>query len=180
VNNGEEPSLGGMERFLYLDSKLYLPDDLLTKVDRMSMAHSLEVRVPFLDHKVIEWACSIPFSLKLKGRTTKYILKRAMKNLLPRETLKQRKQGFAVPLERWFRNDLSVFARKVLLEGPSRSGRFFRPESVRNLVGEHEKGAQRFGNQLYALVVFELWCRMAQASRGRAAASSLTLEDLVS
>ena len=84
-----------VDQFLYLDSKIYLPDDLLTKVDRMSMAHSLEVRVPLLDHKLAELAFSMPHSLKMKSRTTKYILKQAMRDLLPREILRQRKQGFS-------------------------------------------------------------------------------------
>ena len=162
-----------MDKFLYLDTKLYLPDDLLTKVDRMSMLHSLEVRVPLLDRKLVELAASIPFSLKLKGRTTKYILKQAMKGLLPERILKQRKQGFQVPLDRWFHNELFGFTRKLLLEEDSRSRRFFRPQYIEWLLSEHRKGRQRFGYQLYALVTFELWCR-------KTTSDSLTWKDLVS
>jgi len=168
-----------MNKLLYLDSKLYLPDDCLTKVDRMSMLHSLEVRVPFLDHKLIELVSSIPFSMKLKGRTTKYLLKKAMKGLLPPRILKQRKQGFQIPLGRWFEGELSFLARKLLLEDKSRSRRFFRPAYVEWLLGEHQAERQRFGNQLYALVVFELWYRLAEETRGKVASKSFELKDLV-
>ncbi len=168
-----------IDKFLYLDSKVYLPDDLLTKVDRMSMLHSLEVRVPLLDHKVVELASSIPFSLKVRGRTTKYILKKAMQGLLPANILKQRKQGFALPLEQWFRGELYAFAKKVLLEGPGLSRRFFRREYVTRLLEENRAGRQRFGNQLYALVVFELWCRLTQETKSSGSSRSFSLKDLI-
>ncbi len=167
-----------MDKFLYLDSKIYLPDDLLVKVDRMSMCHSLEVRVPFLDHKVVELAGSIPFSLKLKGSTTKYILKQAMKEMLPSEILKQRKQGFSIPIQRWFRNEFFGFAKKVLSEEQSLCRQYFRPEYIRWLLEEHQSGRQRFGTQLYALVVFELWCRLSQETGGRFSSKSFSLKDL--
>ena len=175
----QERASSVMNKLLYLDSKIYLPDDCLTKVDRMSMLHSLEVRVPFLDHKLIELVSSIPFSMKLKGRTTKYLLKKAMKDLLPAGILKQRKQGFQVPLGRWFQGELSFFARKLLLEDKARSRRFFRTPYVEWLLEEHQEGRQRFGNQLYALVVFELWCRLAEETRGKMASKSFQLKDLV-
>ena len=168
-----------IDKLLYLDSKIYLPDDLLTKVDRMSMIHSLEVRVPFLDYKLVELVASIPFSLKLKGRTTKYILKQAMKNLLPPRILKQRKQGFSIPLQHWFRAELYPFARRVLLDPNALSRRFFRSEYVSWLLERHRSGEQRFGSQLYALLVFELWCRLAEESRGSMISRTLSLKDLV-
>ena len=168
-----------LEKFLYLDSKIYLPDDLLTKVDRMSMAHSLEVRVPLLDHKLVELAASIPFSLKLKGRTTKYILKQAMKRMLPPKILKQRKQGFSIPIHRWFREDLASFSKRILLEEKCLSRRFFRPAYVQWLLEEHQNGRQRFGSQLYALVIFELWSRLAKETKGKISSTSFTLKDLV-
>lgn len=173
-----DPAGSLMDKFLYLDSKIYLPDDLLAKVDRMSMCHSLEVRVPLLDHKVVEQAGTIPFPLKLKGSTTKYIFKKAMKGLLPPDILKQRKQGFSIPIQRWFRNELSEFAGKVLLEDHSLARRYFRPEYLRQLLEGHRSGRQRFGTQLYALVVFELWCRLAQETGGRLSSKSFSLKDL--
>lgn len=154
---GRNGSGTGMEKLLYWDSKVYLPDDLLTKVDRMSMVHSLEVRVPLLDHKLVELAASIPFSLKLKGRTTKYILKRAVEKTLPSGILKQRKQGFAIPVHRWFREELFNFSEKILLKEKSQSRRYFRPSYIRWMLDAHKSGKQRFGFQLYALVILELW-----------------------
>ena len=168
-----------MEKFLYLDSKIYLPDDLLTKVDRMSMLHSLEVRVPLLDHRLIELVGSIPFSMKLKNRTTKYILKQSMKNVLPSQTLRQRKQGFSIPLQRWFRYELSDFSRKLLLEEKSSTCRFFNPKYVEWLLAEHRNGRQRFGAQLYTLVVFELWHRLVGQTKGRIDSETISLKDLV-
>ncbi|MBI2167180.1 MAG: asparagine synthase (glutamine-hydrolyzing) [Candidatus Omnitrophica bacterium] len=167
-----------IDQFLYLDSKIYLPDDLLTKVDRMSMAHSLEVRVPLLDHKLAELAFSMPHSLKMKSRTTKYILKQAMRGLLPRGILRQRKQGFSIPLERWFRNELYSFARKILVEDEPVSRRYFRLDYVRWLLEAHRRGAQNFGSQLYALVVFEIWCRTNLNPEGRVSSLNLSLKDL--
>lgn len=175
----EAPAASLMDRLLYLDSKIYLPDDLLTKVDRMSMLHSLEVRVPLLDHKLIELANSIPFSLKVRGGTTKYILKQAMKGLLPAPVLKQRKQGFSVPLGKWFREELFPFAKKLLLDEKGFSRRHFRREYMERLLEEHRSGRQRFGAQLYALVILELWHRMAEETKGRVASKAFTLEDLV-
>lgn len=175
---GQENASSVMDKLLYLDSKVYLPDDCLTKVDRMSMMHSLEVRVPLLDHKLIELVSSIPFAMKLRGRTTKYLLKKAVKGFLPPRVLKQRKQGFQVPLGRWFQEELSMVARKLLLEN-SRSRRFFRPAYVEWLLNEHREGKQRFGNQLYALVVFELWYRLAEETGGKVASKSFELKDLV-
>lgn len=165
------------DKCLYFDSKVYLADDILAKVDRMSMMHSLEVRVPLLDHKVVELAAAIPFSLKMKGRTTKYILKKSLQGFLPADILKQRKQGFSIPLDRWFREGLSTIAGKLLLHpAESLSRRFFRPEYVQTLLAEHCSGRQRFGSQLYALMVFELWARMNLTASGRG--QTISMKDL--
>lgn len=168
-----------MDKSLYFDSKVYLPDDLLTKVDRMSMLHSLEVRVPILDHKVVELACRMPFSLKLKGWTTKYILKRAMEGILPPTILRQRKQGFSIPIHRWFREDLYEMTRKLLTGEGSMSKRFFRPECVSGLLEEHRSGKKLLGTQLYALTVFELWLRLTEQGRGGTIPADLTIRDIV-
>ncbi len=164
---GQKGGGTGMDKLLYWDSRVYLPDDLLTKVDRMSMMHALEVRVPLLDHKLIELAGSIPYSLKLKGWTTKYILKEAVRTMLPPRILKQRKQGFAIPIQRWFREELFDISKQLLLGEDSRSRRFFQSSYLQWILESHRNGSQRFGFQLYALVVFELWCRLGEGSRGR-------------
>ena len=156
--------LDTVSRLLYLDSTVYLPDDLLTKVDRMSMAHSLEVRVPLLDHKVVELAARIPSALKFKGRTTKYILKKTMEPLLPPVILKQRKQGFSIPIHRWFREDLYPLAEKMLLREPHLTQRYFRREMVEKMLAEHRAGRRQYGAHLYALVMLEMWGRRGQES----------------
>ncbi len=168
-----------MDQCFYFDSKVYLADDILAKVDRMSMVHSLEARVPLLDDKLVELACSIPFSLKMKHHKTKYILRKAMKGILPSRILRQRKQGFSIPLDTWFRGKLSSVVRKLLLDTTCQSRRFFRPEYVRWLLEEHSSGRQRFGSQLYALLVFEIWCRLGTETKGHAAHKTLSWGDLV-
>ena len=103
------------ERMLHVDTMSFLPDDCLFKVDRMSMAHGLEVRVPFLDKKIVEFAARIPFEYKIRGLTSKYILKKTFARYLPKEILKQRKQGFTLPISTWLRDDLGNMAFKILM-----------------------------------------------------------------
>lgn len=146
-----------LEKLLYLDTKMYLPDDCLCKVDRMSMMNSLEVRVPLLDHKVVEFAASIPFKYKMKGMVSKYILKQAMKNLLPLQILRQRKLGFTVPLNSWFRQSLKGYTQGLLLSADARLNNYFRQDFIRWLIKEHNEGRQDFGPQIFALAVLELW-----------------------
>ncbi len=173
------PADSVIDKLLYWDSKVYLPDDLLTKVDRMSMTHSLEVRVPFLDHKVVELACSIPNSLKFKQRTTKYILKQAMKDLLPPRILKQRKQGFSIPLQTWFSRELYPLAKSFLTGSNSLSRRYFNPRYVHWLLEEHRAGRQRFGSQLYALLSLEIWFRLHEKAHPVISLANASLKDLL-
>jgi asparagine synthase (glutamine-hydrolysing) len=142
----------------YLDLKSYLPLDILTKVDRMSMAHSLEARVPLLDHKLVEFAATIPPELNLRGGTTKYIFKRAMRGILPDQIIDRPKHGFAVPLGRWFRGRLGGFVRELLLSEQSRQRGIFNPAYVEQLVRRHENG-RHLDFHLWTLISFELWCR---------------------
>src|SRR4029079_1424880 len=107
-NQADTPDL--LSRILYLDVKTYLTDDILTKVDRASMANSLEVRCPLLDHKFMELAATIPSSLKLRGTTAKYVLKKALETELPHEIVNRTKMGFAIPLASWFRNGIKDYA----------------------------------------------------------------------
>lgn len=142
-----------------LDLQSYLPLDILTKVDRMSMACSLEARVPLLDHKVVEFAGTIPPELKLKGKTTKYIFKQAMRGLLPDQVIDRPKRGFAIPLGRWFRGQLAPFVRDLLLSGESKSRGVFNAAYIEKLLKLHERG-QELDLQLWTLISFELWCRI--------------------
>jgi len=142
----------------YLDLKNYLPLDILTKVDRMSMAHSIEARVPLLDHKLVEFAATIPARFQLRNGTTKDIFKRAMRGILPDEVIDRPKQGFAVPLGRWFRGRLGGFLREHLLSERCRQRGIFNTAYIERLIALHE-GGRPLDLQLWTLVSFELWCR---------------------
>jgi asparagine synthase (glutamine-hydrolysing) len=148
---------GIVDATLLADTMNYLPNDLLVKVDIASMAVSLEARSPFLDHHVIEFAASLPENYKLRGLTTKYLLKKVLKGLLPAENLVRPKMGFGVPVGKWFRNEMQGFLREVLLsESATRRG-VFKPEAIRHMVEQHTKGRQDFAHQLWSLLMLELW-----------------------
>jgi len=142
----------------YLDIKTYLPLDILTKVDRMSMAHSLEARVPLLDHKLIEFAATIPPELQLRGGATKYIFKRAMRSILPSEIIDRPKRGFAVPLAGWFRGPSAAFLRDLLLSARSRQRGIFNADAIERLIARQASG-RALDWQLWMLVSFEMWFR---------------------
>ena len=131
-----------LQQILYLNFRTYLLDDLLVKTDRTSMAHALEVRCPFLDTRLIEWAALLPDNLKIRGTRLKYILKRAYRNLLPQEVLSRGKMGFGVPLGAWMRKDLKSFSHDLLLGPSARIRDLLDPREVRNLLREHEERAQ--------------------------------------
>jgi asparagine synthase (glutamine-hydrolysing) len=147
------------DKLLYLDSKTYLPGDILTKVDRMSMAASLEARVPLLDHKLIEFVTKIPAELKLKGLETKYIFKRAMQGLVPDSILNRPKQGFGVPIEEWINTQLRSRIREDLLEKRTLERGYFEPGYIKLLLDEHERGRRDHSHSLWILWMLELWHR---------------------
>jgi asparagine synthase (glutamine-hydrolysing) len=148
---------GIVDATLLTDTMTYLPNDLLVKVDIASMAVSLEARSPFLDHHVIEFAASLPEKYKLKGLTTKYLLKRVLKQLLPAEILERPKMGFGVPIGHWFRNEMQGFLREVLLSEKAQRRGLFKPEAVKRMVEQHTGGQQDFAANLWALLMLELW-----------------------
>ena len=141
------------------DLVTYLPCDLMTKVDIASMAHSLECRQPFLDHRVVEFAASLPVRLKYRFGRGKRLLRAAFGDLLPRETWTRRKMGFGVPLDSWFRHELKPLTHDVLLDQTARSRGYFRPEYIAQLVTEHEASQFDHSYRLWSLVIFELWLR---------------------
>jgi asparagine synthase (glutamine-hydrolysing) len=146
-----------LSRLLYVNMKTFLPGDLLVKTDRMSMAHSLEARCPFLDHELIEFVGKIPSALKLKGLTTKYILKKAMEGLVPSQIVHRKKHGFGAPVGQWFRTSLREYVRETLLSpGALRRG-YFREEVVRDLIDEHQCGKRDHGQRLWVLLTLEIW-----------------------
>ena len=148
------------DKTFYADVMTYLPDDLLVKVDIASMAHSLEARSPYLDHRLMEFAASIPPNLKLKGMTTKHILKKALANILPPEILHRAKMGFGVPIGRWFRHELKDLAHDILLDPRSVQRGYFDMGFVKKMLDEHVSGKVDHGYRIWALLNLELWHRM--------------------
>jgi asparagine synthase (glutamine-hydrolysing) len=148
---------GIVDATMLADTMTYLPNDLLVKVDIASMAVSLEARSPFLDHNVIEFAASLPENLKLRGLTTKYILKRVLKKLLPAENLERRKMGFGVPVGHWFRGEMQGFLKETLLSEKSLTRGFFNPATIKRLVEQHTRGERDYAHQLWTLLMLELW-----------------------
>jgi asparagine synthase (glutamine-hydrolysing) len=146
-----------MDRLIYLYCKFYLQDCILTKVDRASMACSLEVRAPFLDYTFVEFTNSIPFDLKLKGLTSKYILKKAMRDKLPPEILGRRKKGFGIPVGLWFRKEWRDLLLDALSEPRLRSQGIFNVVEITRLVDEHLRGTRDNRKQLWTLLIFQLW-----------------------
>ena len=150
----------GLDPLLYLDSKTYLPGDILTKVDRMSMAASLEARVPLLDQKLIDFVCArIPAGMKMKGLATKYIFKQAVRDLVPAEILNRPKQGFGVPIDQWINQQLRARVRDTLTEQRTQQRAYFNPAYVKLLLDEHERGRRDHATELWALFMLELWHR---------------------
>jgi asparagine synthase (glutamine-hydrolysing) len=149
-----------LDRTLFVDVMSYLPEDLLVKVDIASMAHSLEARSPFLDHKVMEFAALLPPNLKLRGMETKFLLKDTLSDIVPQEILQRKKMGFGVPLDVWFRNDLKEMAYDVLLDQKSIERGYFRKEYVLQMLDDHVSKRYDHSYRIWALLFLELWHRM--------------------
>jgi len=160
----EWAGLDPVSHMLFTDIRTYLAEDILTKVDRMSMAHSLEVRAPLLDYRVVELACSMPLRFKLKGRATKRILKDVAKPYVPREILRRSKYGFQVPLGAWFKAELKDWARERLLD---RENPYARREAVEKLWNEHQQGKEDHTHKLWLILVLNEWLRQYHAGRSQ-------------
>ncbi len=170
---GEEPTarlyretagLPLLNRMTYVDMNTWLADDLLVKADRMSMANSLELRVPFLDHKVVEFVYSLPAGLKIRRLRAKYLLKKAVEGRLPRRIIHRTKKGFPVPLETWFRRRLAGYAREILFSRDSGVEDYFRRGVVEEILRQH--ATRDRSNEIYALLVLALWRRRYVARAG--------------
>ncbi len=146
----------------YLDLKTYLPGDILTKVDRASMAHSLEVRVPLLDHHLVEWISGLPAAWKLKGREGKYVFKKALEKHLPENILYRPKMGFGVPLARWFREDLRQHVRDALTGETLSDSGLFQEKTVERFLDQHQSGLRDHSAILWSLLMFESFLRGQQ------------------
>jgi asparagine synthase (glutamine-hydrolysing) len=157
---GDVRDLDPVSQMLYIDTRGSLPDDLLMVGDKMSMANSLEVRVPFLDYRLIEFAESLPPTLKLNGMTGKYLHKKALEKWLPKRVIYRKKKGFANPLEHWFRNGMRSFVDECLLGSDSAVGRFFDQRYIRDMLQRDRHGTEPLARHIHLLVSFELWHRM--------------------
>lgn len=161
----ENRSRDPVTRAQYVDLKTYLPEDILVKVDRMSMAHSLEVRAPILDHRVVEWAGALASPYKLNGRVSKYVFKKMNEARLPHDVLHRKKQGFVVPLARWLREDLRPMAEEVLFSPHASLRDYFHMPTIRRLWEAHRSGVQDNGTPLWGLFMFEKWYRTFMEKR---------------
>jgi asparagine synthase (glutamine-hydrolysing) len=145
-----------LNQMLYVDAKVWLPDDLLNKADKMTMANGLELRVPFLDHKLVEFAAGLPDRAKVHGGRGKALLRKAMKGVLPETILHRPKKGFPVPLSTWLRGPLRDFSRQNLLSSNSACGQYLNASAIAGILQEHENGADR-SQEIWTLLVFEFW-----------------------
>jgi asparagine synthase (glutamine-hydrolysing) len=153
------PERDPLTRRMHLDIKSYLPGDILTKVDRTSMMTSLEVRVPILDHKLVEFAATIPSALKIGGTTTKVILKKVAERLMPREMVHRPKRGFTLPVAVWLRDSWSGMAHELLLGGRAMGRGNLNPKYVQRIFTEHIKGKRDNSGMIWTLMMLELWHR---------------------
>ncbi len=151
-----------LDRTLYVDNHTYLPGDLLVKADRMTMAHSLEGRSPFLDHELVAWAARLPQNMKVRRQTGKYLLRRAYADLLPPEILRRGKQGFGIPLGAWFRTELAGWAEDLLTDSANPIQMWFNPAVLQAILRAHQSGRVDHGKRIYALVVLALWASAPQ------------------
>jgi len=147
-----------LDAMLYIDTKTWLPDDLLIKADKMTMANSLELRVPLLDHKVLEFAASLPAHFKVHGFTTKYLAKKALRNRIPKPILDRRKVGFPVPYESWLRKDLLGWVNDLLFDRTTTNRGYFAAPAVRKLLA-HNEATAGYSKEIFSLLALELWHR---------------------
>jgi asparagine synthase (glutamine-hydrolysing) len=148
-----------INRYLFVDQHYFLPDDILYKCDRMSMAHSLEVRPPFLDHRIVEFAAKLPVALKIKGRTTKRVLRELVRRKLPAEILARPKEGLDIPAHEWLRGPLRPLLLETLGEESVRLAGVFSPAAIQTLVERHLSRQANLGYHLWGLVTLHLWMR---------------------
>jgi len=150
--------LNTLDAMLYIDTKSWLPDDLLVKADKMTMANSLELRVPLLDHKVLEFAAALPTDLKVRGLTTKYLAKKALGRRVPKAILDRKKAGFPVPYELWLRKEMRDYLNDILFDRTTTNRGYFSTQAIRNLVARNDARGG-YSKEIFSLVTLELWHR---------------------
>jgi asparagine synthase (glutamine-hydrolysing) len=177
--SGEQSALSDLEQFMIGDLTVHMPASLLQRLDRSSMAHSLEARVPFLSHRLVEWALTMPADLKLRGATGKYALRRAIEPWFPKMAPGQKKIGFQLPFAEWFMGGFNNFAREAWRSSGLADMGFLRPRAVERLFDEHRSGSADHGRILYAITMFSCWWNQQRngppsVDRGLAAAAAST------
>jgi asparagine synthase (glutamine-hydrolysing) len=163
---------GLINQMLYIDTKTSLPDDLLLKADKMTMANSIELRVPLLDHRLLEFAARLPENLKVHGFTTKYVAKRALRNRVPKAILKRKKAGFPVPYDLWLRTELKTWVKDVLLDRQTLSRGYFDRRCIEDLITENCQ-SQKHSKEILSLLALELWHRAFLEERRAPTASAV-------
>ncbi|MFK5948630.1 MAG: asparagine synthase (glutamine-hydrolyzing) [Methylococcales bacterium] len=148
-----------LRKMAYSDIKSWLPDDLLVKADKMTMAASLELRVPLLDHKLVEYATALPDQYRLNGKQGKHLLKKVMEKHLPHEIIYRKKKGFPVPIAKWFRGDLYEKTQEILLDSSTMDRGYFKPTYVENMLKNHKNGTQDLSRRIFSMLNLELWHR---------------------
>ena len=167
------PSTDPLDRSMYVDARTYMIDDVLTKVDRMSMAVSLEAREPLLDHKLLEFAARVPSSLKLKDGRSKHLLRRVLEQRVPRSIIERKKSGFEAPIGEWLRGPLAPLTSELLLDGRLRQRGIFNHAEVTRFWHEHRSGQSDHRHRLWQLIMLELWFRAFIDNAGKPADTSL-------
>ncbi|MEW6003266.1 MAG: asparagine synthase (glutamine-hydrolyzing) [Nitrospirota bacterium] len=152
--------LSVLQKMLYVDTRYWLPDDLLLKADKMTMATSVELRVPFLDHKLVEFAFSLPDHFKVNRTQGKLLIKKAMEGLLPDDIIYRQKRGFPVPISKWFSSDLLSVASEILLDNRTFSRGYFKRHYIEKLLSSHKMGREDLSRRIFSLLVLEFWHRM--------------------
>jgi asparagine synthase (glutamine-hydrolysing) len=147
----------GINKDLYLDFKTYMVDNILVKVDRMSMATSLEARVPLLDKKIVEFAFSLPSDYKLKGKTTKWFFKKTMENILPKEIIYRRKEGFSIPIKNWLKTDLKELMMEYLSPKRIKDAGILNQKYVDKLINQHLTNKENHAHRLWSFILFNIW-----------------------
>ncbi|CAB1055280.1 Asparagine synthetase [glutamine-hydrolyzing] (EC [Olavius sp. associated proteobacterium Delta 1] len=153
------PNRDAIGKMLYLDTKTWLPEDLLIKADKMTMAAAIELRVPFLDHKLVEYAASLPAGMKVRNFESKYIFKRYAEELLPRDIVYRPKKGFPVPVKKWLRQELNTTAQELLLDKRTRERGLLNSKYIESMLNQHIAGKEDFSKNIWNLLVFEIWMR---------------------
>ncbi|PSJ36460.1 asparagine synthase (glutamine-hydrolyzing) [Allosphingosinicella deserti] len=165
-------TLDPLQQFMLADLTVHMPASLLNRLDQTSMAHSLEARVPFLSHGLVDWTMTMPNAMKLRGRTGKYALRKAVEPWLPTGSLGLRKLGFQLPFAEWFRGDFSQFAREAWHESGARASGLLDPEGVGTLFAEHSAGTANHGRMLYAIAMFGCWWEQQRQQESPTAAAA--------